>query len=102
MVKNPPASAGDPRDMGLIPGSGRSTRKRNANPLQYSCLGNPMDRGAWWAVVHGVAKHQTRLNMHTCGMEEGVTKARVPRAPQSHTVGLPLERAVWLRCKAPG
>ena len=42
--------------MGLIPGSGRSPGEENGNPLQYSCLGNPMDRGAWWAIVHGIAK----------------------------------------------
>ena len=56
MVKNPPASAGDIRDTGLIPGLGRFPGEGNGNPLQYSCLGNPMDRGAWWAVVHGVAR----------------------------------------------
>ena len=44
------------RDAGLIPGSGRSLGEENSNPLQYSCLGNPMGRGAWWAAVHGVAK----------------------------------------------
>ena len=53
MVKNPPANAGD---MGLIPGLGRSPREGNGNPLQYSCLENPVDKGAWWATVHGVAK----------------------------------------------
>ena len=53
MVKNLLANAGD---VGLIPGSGRSPEKGNVNPLQYSCLGNPMDRGAWWAIIHGVAK----------------------------------------------
>ena len=46
--------------MGLIPGSGRSPGEGNGNPLQYSCLENPMDRGAWWAAVHGVAKSWTR------------------------------------------
>ena len=56
MVKNPPASAGDIRDTGSIPGLGRFPGEENGNPLQYSCQGNPMDRGAWWAVVHGVAK----------------------------------------------
>ena len=55
-VKNPPANAGDARDSGSIPGSGRSPGVENGNPLQYSCLGNPMGRGAWWATVHGVAK----------------------------------------------
>ena len=55
------ASAGDIKDEGLIPGSGRSPGGRNVNTLQYSCLENPMDRGAWWATVHRVAKSQTRL-----------------------------------------
>ena len=58
-VKNPPANAGD---AGLIPGPGRSPRDGNGNPLQYSCLGNPMDRGAWRAAVYGVAKSQTQLS----------------------------------------
>ena len=53
MVKNPPANAGD---VGLIPGSGRSPGKGNDNPLQYSCLENPFDRGAWRATVHGDVK----------------------------------------------
>ena len=53
VVKNPLVNAGD---MNLIPGSGRSPREKNGHPLQYSCLENPMDRGAWLATVHGVAK----------------------------------------------
>ena len=53
VVKNPPANVGD---MNLIPGSGRSPREGNGNPLQYSCLGNSMDREAWRATVQGVAK----------------------------------------------
>ena len=53
MVKNPSANAGDTRDVGLISGSGRSPGVGNGNPLQYSCLENPMDRGAWRATVHG-------------------------------------------------
>ena len=56
MVKNLSANAGDARDVGLIPGSGRSPGERNGNPLQYSCLKNPMDRGAWWTTVNRVAK----------------------------------------------
>ena len=59
VVKNLPASAGDVRDVGLIPGSGRSPGEGNGNPLQCSCLENPMDRGAWWATVHGVAESDT-------------------------------------------
>ena len=56
MVKNPPVNA---RDVGLIPGSGRSSAEGNGNPFQYSCLGNSMDRGAWQATVHGVAESDT-------------------------------------------
>ena len=49
-------------DLDLFPGSGRSPKKGNGHPFQYSCLGNPMDREAWWATVHGVTKTQTRLS----------------------------------------
>ena len=56
MVKNPPANAGDTGDLGSIPGSGRCPGIGNSNPLQYSCLENPMDRGVWRATVHGVAE----------------------------------------------
>ena len=61
VVKNLPANVRDTRDVGLIPGSGRSPGEGNGNPLQYSCLENPLDRGAWQAIVHGVAKSWTRL-----------------------------------------
>ena len=62
MVKNPPANAGDARHVGLIPGLGRSPGGGNGNPLQYSCLENPTDRGAWQVIIFGVAKSRTRLN----------------------------------------
>ena len=62
VVKNPPANAGNSGDAGLIPGLGRSPEGGHGNPLQYSCLGNPMDRGAWWTTVHGVTKSQTRCS----------------------------------------
>ena len=61
VVKNPPANAGDIRDVGLILGLGRSPGGEHGNPLQYCCLENPMDRGAWWATVLRVAKSQTQL-----------------------------------------
>ena len=61
VVKNLPANAGDIRDSGSIPGSGRSPGGGPGNPLQYSCLKNAMDRGAWQATVHRVAKSQTQL-----------------------------------------
>ena len=63
MVKN---LAANTEDMGLIPGLGRSPGGGNGNPLQYSCLENPMDRGALWATVHGVTNGQTTLSMHAC------------------------------------
>ena len=74
MVKNPPANAGD---AGLIPGWGRSPGEGNDNPLQYSCLGNPMDRGGWRAAVRGVTKTPTRLStqahqthkLHSLGLD---------------------------------
>ena len=59
------ANAGDARNMGLIPGWGRSPGVGNGNSLQYYCLENSMDRGAWWATVLGVAKSHTRLSTHT-------------------------------------
>ena len=61
MVKNTPANAGDIRDVGWIPGSGRSPGEGNGNPLQYSCLENAMNRGIWEATVHGVTKSHTGL-----------------------------------------
>ena len=64
VVKNLPANTGDTRDTGSVPALGRSSGAGNGNPLQYSSLGNSVDRGAWWATVHGVAKSQTRLSMH--------------------------------------
>ena len=70
MVKNPPANAGDVGDAGSIPRLGRYTGEENGNLLQYSCLGNPMDRGAWQSIVQGVTRvrhdlvinHQTVIN----------------------------------------
>ena len=68
VIKNPPANAGDIRDMGWIPGLGRSPGGGHGNPLQYSCLENPKGSGAWQATVHGVEEGWTllkRLSMHT-------------------------------------
>ena len=75
MVKNPPAIAGDIKDAGLIPGSGRSPAAGHGNPLQYFCLENPMDRGAWRATVHRLTKSLTqlkRLRTHCSHTAEGV------------------------------
>ena len=64
VVKNTPANAGDARDMGLIPGSGRSPGGGHGNPLQCSCLENPMYRGAWRTTVYRVSKSQTEVTWH--------------------------------------
>ena len=61
VVQKPPANAGNIRDVGSIPGLGRSPGSEHDNPLQYSCLEHPTDRGAWWATVHGITKDQTKL-----------------------------------------
>ena len=66
MVKNQAASAGDIRNLGSIPGFGRSLGEGNGNPLQPSCLENPTDRGAWWATVHEITKNWTRLSNWVC------------------------------------
>ena len=66
VVKNLPANAEDVRDAGSIPGLGRSPGGGHGNPLQYSCLENSMDRGAWRSTVHGVTKSQTGLHTPTC------------------------------------
>ena len=78
------ASAYNAGDPGLIPGSGRSPGEGNGNPLQYSCLENPMDGGAWLATVHAVAKSRTQLSdftititIHTVHTVRGVLKARI-------------------------
>ena len=59
MIRNLPANAGDAKDKGSVPGSGRSLGGEHGNPLQYSCLENPMDRGAWWATFHRVTESDT-------------------------------------------
>ena len=64
-VKNLPANAGDSGDLGSVPGLVRSPGEENGNPPQYSCLGNPVDGGAWQATVHRVAKNQTQVSMHS-------------------------------------
>ena len=63
VVKSPPANAGDTRDLGLIPGSGRSPGGGHGKPLQYSCLENPRDREGWRATVYVVTQSQARLNL---------------------------------------
>ena len=70
VVKNLPVNAGDTGDVGLIPGLGRSSGEGNCNPLQYSCLRNPMDRGAWQARVHG-SPEESDSTEHACSSRDG-------------------------------
>ena len=81
-VKNLPASAGDRRDVGLIPGLGRSSGRRHGKPLQCFYLENPMDRGAWRAIVHGVAKSRIRLKQLSTQAQVswGLLWAALPRS----------------------
>ena len=74
MVKNLPTNAGDTRDTGSIPGLGRFPGGKHDNPIQYSCLENPMDRRAWWATVHNAAKSRTGLKQ---SKHKGVDKVSI-------------------------
>ena len=81
VVKNPPVNSGDVRDGGSIPGSGRSSGGGHGNLLQYSCLENPMDRGAWWASVHKATKSQTQLSNLA---SNELSSQAIPFPPLSH------------------
>ena len=76
MVKNLSANAGDARALGSIPGLGRSPGVGNGDPLQYSCLENSMDRGAWQTTVHGVSKSRTQLSARVCARTHTHTHTR--------------------------
>ena len=104
MVKNLPANAGDAGDVDLIPGLGRSPGEGNGNPLQYTCLENPMDKGGWRATVHRVAKSQARrkqLSMHvfvTTTVARGPLASRVARGvsgPSSPGTSLRMKASMW-------
>ena len=92
VVKNPPANAGDSRDTGSFPGSGRSPGVGNGNLLQYSCLGNPLDRGACQASVRGVAKSQTQLCYYWARMS---THASIAWILKSRDLQPPGSNAWW-------
>ena len=79
--KESACSAGNARDAGSIPGSGRSPEGGNGNPLQYSCMENPMGRGAWQATVHRVAKSRTRLNTHALSSVQSFSRVQVFAIP---------------------
>ena len=95
VVKNLPANSGDIGDMCSIPGWGRSPGEGNGNPFQYSCLGNPMDRGAWWTTVHGVAKRHDWGTEHTfacmCTHADTHTHTHTHGRMPSRLLGLPLQ-----------
>ena len=90
VVKNPSARAGDIRDLGLIPGLGRSPGGEHGNPLQYSCLENPMDRGAWQAIVHRVAKSQSQLKWLSTHVDigSGVVSWEQRKFARAHKIGV--------------
>ena len=91
VVKNLPASAGDVRDMGSIAGSGSFHGEGHGSPLQYSCLENPRDGGAWWAAICGVAQSRTRLKRLSSSSKQHVTAAAA-KSLQSRPTLLPLTK----------
>ena len=102
VVKSPPANAGDIRGAGLIPGSGRSPEGGHGNSLQYSCLENPMDRGAWWYMVHRVTKSRTRLKQlsmyaeaHLLGQVGGPSQAWGGINSRAHSWGRQTGCGLW-------
>ena len=78
MIKNPPVNAGDKRDVGSIPGSGRSPGRGHGNPFLYSCLEKPMDRGAWWAIAHKITRSWTQLKLLSTHHTHAHVKAHFP------------------------
>ena len=84
MVKNLPATAGDAGDTGSIPGSGRSPGGGHGNPLQYSCLENPMERGAWWATVQGVTETTECVHTHTLHSPRHHSQKRLSSRMHTH------------------
>ena len=84
VVRNSPANAGDIRDEGSTPGLGRSPERGHGNPLQYSCLENPMDRGAWWATVQGVTETTECVHTHTLHSPRHHSQKRLSSRMHTH------------------
>ena len=99
VVKNSPANAQDSRDSGLLSGSGKSPEVGNGNPLQYSCLENPMDRRAWWAPVHGIAQNLTWLSGRSRVPSTGCVENRLDGSRAG--LGSP-DRGPWHRSREAG
>ena len=98
MVKNPPATAGDVRDVDLILGSGRSPREGHGNPLQYSYLENPMNRGAWRATVHGVTQSWTQLKQLSTHVRIATSRIVVVMFPPFFSKELKTGKQACLQC----
>ena len=95
LVKNMPANSGDARHTGSVPGLERSSGEGNGNPFQYSCLENFMNRGPWWATVHGVSKSQTRLSDFTFSFSGKESTCQCRRHRFDPWVGKILWRRKW-------
>ena len=98
VVKNLLANAGDIKDMGLIPGSGRSPGGGHGNPLQCSCLENPRDGGAWWAAVYGVAQSRTQLKRLSSSSSSS-SSSRMPLEVTYEGEVISKMHSIFLKCK---
>ena len=93
-VNNLPANAGDTGDVGSVTGLGRAPGEGNGNPLHYSCPGNTIDRGAWWATVHGILKSRTQTGTHT-SIKWNVIWTQLPSQFQYLDIIIIIHRSLW-------
>ena len=93
-VNNPPANAGDTGDAGSVTGLGTAPGEGNGNPLHYSCLGNTIDRGAWWATVHGVLNSRTQIGTHM-SIKWNAFWTQLPNEFQYLGIIIIIHRSLW-------